>query len=75
MSVQELKCPLCGGAMVRRRSAHGPFWGCRDFPKCKGLRDSMGEAPRQRTEREADDTDPQLPSERLSRGSRRWRDE
>ena len=29
-------CPKCGGKMVDRKGPRGPFWGCRDFPKCKG---------------------------------------
>lgn len=31
-------CPDCGGAMRKRSSARGPFWGCTQYPKCKGLR-------------------------------------
>lgn len=35
-------CKECGGAMVIRTAKHGPkkgskFWGCSNFPKCKGL--------------------------------------
>ena len=30
------KCPECGGAMVARQSARGPFYGCASFPKCRG---------------------------------------
>ena len=36
-------CPICSKAMVRRVAKHGPkagsaFWGCRDFPQCRGTR-------------------------------------
>jgi restriction system protein len=31
-----LSCPRCGTAMVARTSAHGPFWGCSAFPRCRG---------------------------------------
>lgn len=31
-------CPDCGEAMRKRTSARGPFWGCTQYPKCKGLR-------------------------------------
>lgn len=36
-------CPLCGAAMVLRTARHGlhvnaRFWGCANFPKCKGTR-------------------------------------
>lgn len=30
------KCPDCGGRMVERQSARGPFYGCASFPKCRG---------------------------------------
>lgn len=29
-------CPICNGAMVLRTSAHGQFYGCRSYPRCKG---------------------------------------
>lgn len=29
-------CPRCGSAMVRRRGRHGPFWGCSEYPGCRG---------------------------------------
>ena len=36
-------CPLCGGSMVKRVARRGTnsgkaFWGCEDFPKCRGTR-------------------------------------
>jgi DNA topoisomerase-1 len=30
-------CPSCGKAMVRRTGPRGEFWGCRSYPKCKGI--------------------------------------
>ena len=34
-------CPKCGSAMVRRVARHGDagkaFWGCSDFPQCRGI--------------------------------------
>ena len=32
-------CPKCGAAMVRRtrKSDGGQFWGCPNFPKCRGI--------------------------------------
>jgi restriction system protein len=33
-----LPCPLCGAAMVPRQSHYGPFWGCANFPRCRGKR-------------------------------------
>ena len=36
-------CPSCGGAMVLRQAKQGPhagrdFWGCVQFPSCRGTR-------------------------------------
>jgi hypothetical protein len=30
-------CPKCGAAMVERSGAYGEFWGCSNYPECKGL--------------------------------------
>ena len=37
-----LKCPKCGAPMVRRRrrSDGAPFYGCSQYPACKGTRDA-----------------------------------
>ena len=37
-------CPQCGKAMVQRKARIGPhagqpFWGCTDYPRCRGTRD------------------------------------
>lgn len=32
------KCPDCGHLMVQRESQYGKFWGCRQYPICKGTR-------------------------------------
>jgi|GEM_PF-454328 len=29
------ECSLCNSRMTLRRSAHGPFWGCSNYPNCK----------------------------------------
>ena len=36
-------CPKCGLTMAQRKARQGPnvgnlFWGCSNFPKCKGTR-------------------------------------
>lgn len=49
--IEETKCPKCDGPMVSRKSRYGVFWGCKDYPKCDGTRDSEG---RSREEREAE---------------------
>jgi restriction system protein len=40
-------CPSCGVKMVARESARGRFWGCSNYPKCRGklpMRKSMAQA-------------------------------
>ncbi len=42
------ECPECGKPMVRRTARQGiragkDFWGCSDFPKCRGVRNISGE--------------------------------
>lgn len=32
---QQVKCPQCGGWMVKRSRADGEFYGCTNFPQCK----------------------------------------
>ena len=51
MKPENVKCPDCGGEMVSRKSSYGVFWGCKDYPKCKGTRGSDGLS---KAEREAE---------------------
>jgi len=32
------ECPICASSTVLRDGKFGSFWGCTDFPKCKGSR-------------------------------------
>jgi four helix bundle suffix protein len=32
------ECPVCSKPMRQRKSAKGNFWGCSEFPDCKGTR-------------------------------------
>lgn len=41
------ECPKCGKPMRPRQSAKGNFWGCPDFPQCKGTRPSTTSQPGQ----------------------------
>lgn len=34
----EILCPKCGAQMVKRSSIYGQFYGCSDFPRCRGTR-------------------------------------
>ena len=33
----DVLCPVCGKAMIRRDGRFGPFYGCQDYPTCKGI--------------------------------------
>lgn len=39
---ENLKCPECESPMKERSSQYGKFWGCMNYPRCKGTRDSEG---------------------------------
>lgn len=72
--MEETRCPVCDGPMTPRTSAHGKFWGCKAFPKCRGTRNSMGMA-QNRFESETDNRsdEDELPSQRWAgRDKRRW---
>lgn len=72
--IEETKCPLCDGPMKSRanKTTGQRFWGCADFPKCKGTRDTDGEA---RVVRDGvAELDDLMPSDRQrSRDKQRWR--
>ncbi|MCI8893101.1 MAG: DNA polymerase III subunit epsilon [Lachnospiraceae bacterium] len=34
----DVSCPKCGASMVRRKGKFGEFYGCSDFPRCRGTR-------------------------------------
>lgn len=34
----DVRCPLCGGEMVKRKGKYGEFYGCSSFPGCRGTR-------------------------------------
>lgn len=36
-TIENVKCPDCNGDMISRKSQYGTFWGCKKYPKCKGL--------------------------------------
>jgi ssDNA-binding Zn-finger/Zn-ribbon topoisomerase 1 len=66
--MEETLCPECGGPMVSRanKTTGQRFWGCKDYPKCRGTRNTDGEAPRDRSD--------YTPSDRLRENDRqRWR--
>lgn len=59
MKPENLKCPDCGGPMVRRTAkADGrKFWGCQTFPACRGTRDTDGESKADRARWKMNETD------------------
>jgi DNA topoisomerase I len=34
---ESVRCPECGKATIRRQGRFGPFYGCQDYPSCKGI--------------------------------------
>lgn len=34
----DVLCPLCGAEMVKRKGKYGEFYGCSNFPGCRGTR-------------------------------------
>jgi ssDNA-binding Zn-finger/Zn-ribbon topoisomerase 1 len=81
MKPENLKCPECDGPMVSRVTRTEPprrFWGCRQFPSCKGTRNTDGEPPRRRPFMDLTNDDvtgitAETPSEQLRRrDKRRW---
>jgi ssDNA-binding Zn-finger/Zn-ribbon topoisomerase 1 len=72
MTLENVKCPLCEGPMTSRsnRATGQRFWGCNAFPKCKGTRNTDGEAPR-RWDEDAADSESFSPSERQRQNDRR----
>ena len=45
---ENVKCPECDGPMKPRNGKFGVFWGCANYPRCKGTRDSMGQSKDER---------------------------
>lgn len=39
---EETLCPDCNKKMISRIGKYGVFWGCIDYPDCKGTRDNQG---------------------------------
>lgn len=70
---QNVDCPECGGPMTSRanKTTGQRFWGCNAYPRCRGTRDTDGEAPQRYRNRDDDD---RAPSERARENDRgRWR--
>lgn len=57
MSYENVKCPECGGPMVSRKSKHGIFWGCKEYPLCRGTRDNMGRSKQEKNEQAEENND------------------
>ncbi len=74
--MEETLCPICNGPMKSRANTTTGqrFWGCAAYPKCKGTRNTDGDAPRAYDR--MDDLDERSPSERLRENDRgRWRNQ
>jgi ssDNA-binding Zn-finger/Zn-ribbon topoisomerase 1 len=53
---EEVLCPECNGKMISRKSQHGIFWGCKDYPRCTGTRDNMGRSKADRAKEKGEGT-------------------
>ena len=44
--IENVKCPTCLGPMTSRanRATGQRFWGCNDYPRCKGTRNTDADA-------------------------------
>jgi ssDNA-binding Zn-finger/Zn-ribbon topoisomerase 1 len=66
MKPQNVTCPECGELMVSRanKTTGQRFWGCSNYPACKGTRDTDGES--------AEDRGGSRPSRRWEGADHRW---
>ena len=53
---EETLCPFCNGLMISKKSSYGIFWGCKNFPNCKGTRDSLGRSKENIAKEKGEDT-------------------
>lgn len=67
MTIENIKCPDCDGDMVSRlnKVKNSRFWGCKNFPRCKGTRDVNGLSRQDRHQLEEED--PEEPTIRWDR--------
>lgn len=56
-SLENVKCPICSGPMISRKSSYGIFWGCKSYPQCTGTRDSMGRSKEDRQKERGEELD------------------
>ena len=63
--IEETLCPECNGPMISRKSNFGVFWGCKNYPKCKGTRDNQGrsKADREKWKQEQEEKEEQQNSD------------
>ena len=76
--IENVKCPYCDGPMSSRKNytTGQRFWGCNAYPRCKGTRNTDGEAPGPGSRSRAEDVNDSeaLPSDRARSNDRsRWR--
>lgn len=55
MKPENVMCPECGEPMVSRvnKGTGQRFWGCSNYPACKGTRDTDGDSKYDREPRKA----------------------
>jgi len=57
MKPENVKCPECNLDMIPKIGRFGAFWGCRNYPYCKGTRDSRGRSKAERDDEVRDTRD------------------
>lgn len=59
MKPENVKCPECGSPMTSRKNnkTGQRFWGCNNYPVCKGTRDTDGMSKSERDAEKIDEED------------------
>ena len=70
---ESVKCPECNGKMISRTGKFGVFWGCKDYPDCKGTRDSQGRSKADRDKWKSEQDNSERDEETAKqRGKKEW---
>lgn len=75
MRPENVVCPACGARMISRKNSRTDqrFWGCVNYPACRGTRNTDGEAPVRHEENTVSPDSSQSPSSRWRAADRdRW---
>lgn len=68
-SYEEVLCPECNGKMISRTDKFGVFWGCKNYPECKGTRDNLGRSKVDRAKEKGEEYEPEEKKEIIEKFS------